>query len=313
MARSSLLGLFLVVSAFACEPAVDTPANNVCFNKSVLPLIARDCAFCHYHGEYGVKLRGKPGDYQEMLRYCVPYDSSGSPFLQWASGKFMHPVLWPKAGAEYTAVASWIDSGMKRDCFDMTFFGDCRFNSDCFPVSCLCPDHSMVTGQLCYVDVSSHKGLCARSDNCTNPEFGMCKGDEPDGGVDDGFDAGDGGDSGDGGTDDGGVDDGSDGYDAGHDESSDEGPRVSFSANIVPMLGSDCQRCHFAGQYGIKLTGMVSDYSEVMRYVDVNNPEGYGSFLWWAAGGARHPVSWQKGGPRYNLFLTWVQQGAQNN
>ncbi len=299
----------------SCEASVETTEVNACFEKNVLPLLERDCALCHYHGEYGIKLRGDPADYQELMRYSLPYDSAGSPLMQWASGAFMHPVLWPEGGSEYLTVSSWIDGGMKRDCFDMTFFGDCRFNSDCLSVTCFCPDSSSSTGQVCYRDPATHKGVCARSDNCTESKFGFCKFDKSDGGLEDGdWDMADGdGESRHDELNDGGVEDG---YDATSDtgpDADDGVPMVSFSSEIVPMIGSDCRRCHYAGQYGVKLMGSASDYPEIMRYVDVNDAEGYHSFLWWASGGARHPVSWPKGGHQYNLFLKWVQQGAIKN
>jgi len=294
----------------SCDPVLDTPAVNACFERNVLPLVERDCSFCHFRGEYGVKLKGRQGDFQELMRYSLPYDSSGSPFLAWASGAYMHPIIWPEDSDEYKTVASWIDTGMKRDCFDMTFFGDCRFNSDCLLVTCICPDFSMPMGQVCYKDSNTSKGTCARNENCADPKFGICKAGVDDGGVDDG-----GMDAGPDGYDAGGdqPDSGDTGYDGGYDGGADDGPQVSFSQNIVPLLYRDCRRCHSRGEYNVKITGTTSDYPEVMRYVDANDPEGYNSFLWWAAGGARHPVSWPKGGSQYNLFLTWVQEGARNN
>ncbi|MBN2797644.1 MAG: hypothetical protein JXX28_00705 [Deltaproteobacteria bacterium] len=89
--------------------------------------------------------------------------------------------------------------------------------------------------------------------------------------------------------------------------------RLSFSADIVPSLRADCASCHGGGQHGVRLAGSTSDYAEVMRYVDVNAPEEDDSFLWWAAGGGRHPISWPPSGAGYSTFLLWVEQGAQNN
>jgi len=88
---------------------------------------------------------------------------------------------------------------------------------------------------------------------------------------------------------------------------------ISFSLEIVPSIKSDCRSCHFAGQDGIKLTGSIKDYTEIMRYVQPNDPEGMYGFLWWASGGEQHPVSWPQGNDKYNLFLEWVEQGAKNN
>ena len=301
-----VFGLACSLFAMACEPALEAPTFNSCFDENVRPLVERDCAFCHYHGEYGVTLRGLSSDYAELLRYSEPYDSAHSPLLDWASGGMMHPVLWSKDGPEYRTLALWIDHGMKRECFDMQYFGECRFDADCFQVGCLCPDMDFVSGRVCVKDPATRKGMCAIGRNCADPRFGFCRSGEQDGGLDGGLDAGS-----DAGID-AGLDAGQD-EDAGTDAGADEGPLVSFSTNIVPLLSSDCRRCHSAGQYGIRLLGTGSDYSEVMRYVDIDDPEGYDSFLWWSAGGAAHPNSWPKGGSRYNLFLEWVLQGALNN
>jgi hypothetical protein len=89
--------------------------------------------------------------------------------------------------------------------------------------------------------------------------------------------------------------------------------KISFGQDIVPLLRRDCASCHSYGQYGIRIAGDTSDYAAVMGYVDLQNPEEYGGFLWWAAGGRRHPISWPRGGIPYNLFLQWVLEGGNEN
>ena len=88
---------------------------------------------------------------------------------------------------------------------------------------------------------------------------------------------------------------------------------MSFAEDIVPSIRSDCAPCHRTGGWGVKLDGTVEDYPRVMVYVDVDDPEAMNGFLWWAAGGGMHPISWREGGTDYQRFLNWVLQGAENN
>ncbi len=273
----------------ACQRSV--PSSNLCYDKHVVPLVKRDCAFCHENGEYGVTLVGNAGDFAELARYVQPYGGEKSPLVDWARGKNNHPVLWDNGSDEQEAIVGWINEGARETCFDRDKHGECRDDSDCLEVSCICPGGKVVSGQKCYVNPSTSKGTCARDDNCDNPQLALCParpdaGPPPDGGVPDGSPV-----------------------------EPDQGPPlgVSFADDLTPLHKTDCARCHSMGQFNVKIDGTVADYSEVMRYVDANDPEGVDSYLWWSAGGGRHPISWPKGGPKYNLFLEWVKQGAKNN
>lgn len=66
-----------------------------------------------------------------------------------------------------------------------------------------------------------------------------------------------------------------------------ESEEVTFSADVVPALRTDCASCHADGGHGVRISGAVSDYSTVMGYVDLDDPEGEDGFLWWTAGGGR--------------------------
>jgi hypothetical protein len=271
----------LILGLAGCDPPA--VGDNACFSKHVLPLVKDDCATCHSNGEYFVRLQGVSGDYPEVLRYVVPFRGEASPFLRWAAGLEDHPVVWWPGTVEYENVAAWIRGGAGPNCFDHTLYGECRQAADCVPVPCACP--GQIEGDLlagCRRDDFTGRGRCARRDDCAEVAALLC----PD------SDAGAG---------DGGVD-GSGGPEA-----------VSFTADIVPLLRRDCTPCHSYGRYGVALDGIPADFSEVMRYTDTADPEGSGSFLWWAAGGQAHPISWSTDSAEYQLFLTWVEQGALNN
>lgn len=92
-----------------------------------------------------------------------------------------------------------------------------------------------------------------------------------------------------------------------------EGGRVSFRTHIAPRIYRDCCRCHFKVHNKITLMGTVDDYPSVMDYVDTQDPEAEYGLLWYASGGGGHPVVWHRESVPYQLFLTWVEQGAEKN
>jgi hypothetical protein len=272
------------VLLLSCD--LDLPPSNVCYDEHVVPLIKEDCSACHENGEYRVRLEGLHSDHQELLRYVTPYEPDRSVLLTWAAGEVkQHLPLWPRGSERSNTVAAWISEGATTKCFDRSRWGECRQDSDCSEVRCVCPDGTEASGGRCSVDETEH-GTCARRDTCTDPVFRLCEAVAPDGDAD---------------------------VDGDGDADGDGGGPVSFADDIVPMLRWDCASCHYSGGWNVTLRGTVEDYDEVMRYVDLDDPEGEGSFLWWAAGGDAHPVSWRRGGEQYDLFLEWVLQGAENN
>lgn len=89
-----------------------------------------------------------------------------------------------------------------------------------------------------------------------------------------------------------------------------DGMTVSFSSQIVLLMRTDCRSCHYAWQHGITLRGDTVDYSEVMRYVDISNPEATYSFLWWASGGGGHPNKWVKGDTKIQSVFEVDKRGG---
>lgn len=283
-------GLLAAAGALLLSCDLDLPVANVCFDEHVVPLVKEDCATCHGNGEYRVRLQGLDSDYAEIMRYVTPYEPDRSVLLTWTAGDVgEHPPIWAPGSDRTATTAAWISEGAGQACYDHGRFGECRFDNDCAEVSCFCPDRTAASGRRCLVDPDTARGTCAKRDNCTEPDFGLCESVEPDGDADGDVDAD--------GDADGDVDDGI----------------VSFADDIVPLLRWDCASCHYSAGWGVRIRGDVDDYDEVMRYVDLGDPEGEGSFLWWAAGGRRHPVSWRRGGEQYDIFLEWVLQGAENN
>lgn len=342
-----LISVFSVVFWLNCNDVVlDIDYQNPCFEKDIIPLVKRDCASCHENGEYNFRLTGSISDYNTIVAYCDTNEPENSLFLKYATGHKKHPRIWREGSKEYMAFYNWVSKGAKPNCLDEDL-GECQSDEECSEISCVCPDLSVITVSKCYIDEEG-KGLCANDNNCTESVFAICSGpaedageitDSPadifspdivaedygtdasadialtDSGADAGYDYGI-NDAGYDATYDSGIrDTGTDtGYDSGFDAGADTGgTTVSFSKQIVPLIKSDCSSCHYAGQHGVKLTGTTADYSEVMRYVDINNPEASYGFLWWASGGGGHPNKWPKGGTKYNLFLKWVKEGAKNN
>ena len=341
-----ILVVMAVVVLQCSDEFLNIDYQNPCFEKDIVPLVKRDCARCHENGEYRFKVTGSKSDYETLYSYSDSNKPEDSLIFVYATGKKKHPKIWDENSREYLAMYNWIANGAKESCIDSNL-GECQSDGDCAEIACLCPDLSVVTVSKCYID-DNGAGICANDNNCTEPVFGICPNISEDAGTDDISDTSyvvdTGSDSGikdteyDSGIKDTGYDSGikDTGYDAGFDASYDSGIKdtgydtgydmgydagvdtgggstVSFSKQIVPLIKADCRSCHYAGQHGVMLTGTTSDYSEVMRYVDKNNPEGAYGFLWWAAGGNGHPNKWPKGGTKYNLFLKWVQEGAQNN
>ena len=289
-------GLLVVLAALTLSCDLAVPTSNVCYGEHVVPLIKDDCAICHGNGEYRVQLQGLSGDYDELLSYVTPFDPDRSVLITWASGEVgEHPPIWLTESERSETIKAWIAEGASRECFDHDASGECRRDSDCAPITCLCRNGEEVAGRHCAMDPETAHGTCMRFTNCEDPSFGLCE-SSVDGDADADVD-GDGDGDGDA---DGDVEEEDDGI-------------VSFEQDIVPMLRWDCASCHYNGGWHVRLRGDVSDYDEVMRYVDLDDPEGEGSFLWWAAGGRRHPISWYRGGDDYNLFLEWVLQGALLN
>jgi hypothetical protein len=311
-----ILVVMAVVVLQCSDEFLNIDYQNPCFEKDIVPLVKRDCASCHENGEYRFKVTGSKSDYETLYSYSDSNKPEDSLILVYATGKKKHPKIWDENSREYLAMYNWIANGAKESCIDSNL-GECQSDGDCAEIACLCPDLSVVTVSKCYIDENG-AGICANDNNCAEPIFGICPNISEDAGTSDITDTFYVEDTGsDSGLKDIGYDAGYDsgirdtGYDAGVDTGG--GSTVSFSKQIVPLIKADCRSCHYAGQYGVMLTGTTSDYSEVMRYVDKNNPEGAYGFLWWAAGGNGHPNKWPKGGTKYNLFLKWVQEGAQNN
>ncbi|MCX7958919.1 MAG: hypothetical protein N3B13_07720 [Deltaproteobacteria bacterium] len=334
------LRLVLMVFIYNCNGNLpDINYQNPCFEKDIVPLLKRDCASCHENGEYKFRITGSVNDYNTVVAYCNVDEPGKSLFLEYATGHKKHPRIWKEGTREYWAFYNWVANGAKEKCLDESI-GECRGDEDCSEIACVCPDLEVVNVSRCYIDRDG-KGTCAKDNNCTEPDFGICKFIDKDAGFSDitndvsGRDImADYGDetvsdlsdisyadyvtdtTGETDVTDTGYDSGYDigvndsGYDTGYDTGD---TNVSFASQIVPMIKTDCRSCHYAGQYGVKLTGTTADYPEVMRYVDINNPEDVSGFLWWAAGGNNHPIKWPKGGTKYNLFLKWVNEGANNN
>ncbi len=116
----AMSALLISVAIVACgKKSEPLPTKNVCFETNILPLIKRDCAFCHWHGEYYIKLRGEAQDYDELMRYIDPAKVEEKGYLlSWASGYKKHPILWVKGSPEYNAVKAWILEGHKKTCGD---------------------------------------------------------------------------------------------------------------------------------------------------------------------------------------------------
>lgn len=214
----------LLLMLFACGKPL--PTKNVDFSEHIVPLVRQDCSSCHYHGEYGITLKGKESDYEQIILFVNTDSPDASPFLAYPStGLNNHPNDWPKGTPKYKTVKAWIEEG----------------------------------------------ALLNPSDTNTK--------------------------------------------ETGDTDTSETGEvhPISFENDICPELYRDCKSCHGNGQYGVKLQGTPNDYSEVMRYVDIENPEEQESFLWWASGGGMHPNSWPKTSNDYKMFLQWVNEGAENN
>ncbi len=347
-----LISVFSLVFWLNCNDVfLDIDYRDPCFEKDIQPLVKRDCSSCHENGEYNFRLTGSISDYNTIVAYCDTNEPGNSLFLLYATGHKKHPRIWREGSKEYTAFYNWVSNGARLNCLDENL-GECQSDEECSEIACVCPDLSVVTVSKCFIDEEG-KGLCANDNNCTESFFGICSGTVEDAGeitdatsdvlssdistqdygpdtsadiaivdsvTDAGYDYGITDTGFDYGTNDTGYDSGirdigvDTGYDSGFDAGADTGgTTVSFSKQIVPLIKSDCSSCHYAGQYGVKLTGTTADYPEVMRYVDINDPEASYGFLWWAAGGANHPIKWPKGSTKYNLFLKWVKEGAKNN
>jgi len=314
--KIKLPAILLMFMLLACGQ-ISLPQENVCFDETVVALVKRDCALCHSNGEYGVKLSGSNDDFDRLLKYVSVKNSANSILLNYTIGDFEHPPIWNDDSAEYKTVAAWIDEGARASCSFNDQYGDCRTDSDCPIINCLCPDLTMAETSKCFVNSETGLGTCPTDVNCHMEQFGACA---PDNAEDGDFELEQELEEPDGDLDLEPETDGDDDLDTEPEielepEIEEEATTqvVSFKTNIVPMLGSDCARCHAGGGWGVDLSGQTSDYSEVMRYVDLDDPEGNDSFLSWAAGQGRHPLLWRETGNKYQLFLQWVLQGAENN
>jgi len=85
---------------------------------------------------------------------------------------------------------------------------------------------------------------------------------------------------------------------------------VAFDPDVTYLVARDCSRCHSKGEYGVRLQGDTSDYSEIMRYVVPFAPE-TGDFLAWAAGDlGSHPNSWSRASGAHACVATWIEEGT---
>jgi len=303
-------GVFLL-SIIVLGCGLFLPTSNVCFDKHIVPLVKRDCAACHDGGEYGIRLEGRSSDHSELVRYISRFDPDGSSLLKWVRGQGEHPVIWQEKSREFKTMKAWIGEGAFKECFDHGLYGECRNDRDCPDVTCICNDQSVKANHICLKNEATDKGTCLIAKRCEEPAFGICNSGDTDTDTDTDMDTDTDTDT----DTDMDIDTDTDtDTDADTDTDTDTGPKISFSNQIVPMIGADCSMCHYGGRFGVNLRGKPVDYDEVMRYVDVNDPEADGGFLWWASGaGGNHEVSWYKGGSKYNLFLEWVEQGARDN
>jgi hypothetical protein len=284
----------LLLLALACQP-LDLPARNVCYGDHVVPLVRRDCAPCHENGEYNVPLAGDDGDLDEIRKWVMAGEPDSSLFLLYAAGAEDHPIIWTEGSDERRTFAAWIQEGARATCFDIDDHGECRDDSDCARVSCYCPGTGPVAGTACYVNPTTDKGVCADQGNCTNPALGLCPIIEPDLVHDDVIEA-----------------DTPDVIGLDTTQQDTGPPPISFADEITPLHAMDCVVCHGNGGFGVKIKGTVDDHPVVMEYVNLANPAS-SEWLDWANGKGAHPINWPAGGPKYNLFLQWVEEGAKNN
>jgi hypothetical protein len=258
---------------------LELPEKDVSYSDHIVPLVKRDCAFCHENGEYNAKLAGEENDYDEIWRFVDPPDYPYTALMAWAAGldqKMLdrwqtHPVLWPEGSAEHRTVSSWIAEGARRRRIEPEI-GQCRDDDDCPPVNCLCEDLSLVRGRTCRVNAGG-KGECAKDTNCSDSGFRLC------------------------------------------DTKRKRPTTVSFSQHVAPIIKSDCTSCHSKGQFRVRLVGDSSDHSVVMEHVARGNPTEFGGFASWAAGemGYSHPACWPTSSTKYNLLVEWIDQGAASN
>jgi cytochrome c5 len=306
---------------------VDTAASQVCFEDHVVPILKRDCSACHENGEYGIRLRGEAADFEAIYPTWVSVEVPAESLLLKvaALGRAIpgagndHPVIWPADSEEYATVLAWVREGalLRANCGD---WGQCETADDCNPVdTCFCPDGSFPSGRVCAIEPATGEGTCAQATTCTEPRFGLCA-VPPDTDIHEPEDVS--------------IPD-----EAGSTELADVAAldlpaeavpeaieetkvelevaaevvenQVSFSGQITPLHKKDCSSCHFAGQYKVKITGTVQDYDTVMKYVSVGSPE---TSAWnWASGKGAHPAIWPKSRSKFELFVTWIEQGAKNN
>jgi hypothetical protein len=276
----------IALAGAACHR--NLPSEDVCFAEHVVPLLRDDCAACHTNGEYNVKIQGRPTDYDVLRIWVNPlYPDVGLiPLLLGDVESKDHPPVWKSGSRELQTLRAWIAEGAREGCgapdgdadADVDADADADADSDADPDVEIEPDAEQEAEPFC------GDGTCnGREDveRCPEDCPALC-GDDL----------------------------------CTHDEtveSCEADCLISFSEDIVPNIRYDCAPCHSMGQWNIELDGTVDDYPRVMAYVDVDNPEAVNGFLWWAAGGGVHPLSWREGGRDYVTFLNWVLQGAENN
>ena len=255
---------------------LELPEQDVSYSDHIVPLVARDCAFCHENGEFDIKLQGLSEDYDTLRRFSCVDQPQVSPVLSCGSGDVCgyehrkHPILWPEDSLEHTTVKSWMVEGTRRVAVDPVK-GECQSDDDCPQSTIVCSDWSVRKGRECRLNAKTGKGHCVR-DDCEGSK--ICKGAKQ------------------------------------------PPKKVSFEKHIVPLIKADCASCHSKGQSGVKLTGSSADYSEVMFYVRTDDPEGQATLLWWARGGigkewfGQHPATWSEGRSKVVLVLQWIRQGA---
>ena len=169
------LSMALVLSLLtACPRAPETPTSDVCFTDHVVPLMRRDCALCHYHGEYLVQIRGVEDDYGELMRYVRVEEPADSSLLTWAAGRKEHPVVWNSDDDEYATTLAWIQDGALRACLDHDLYGDCLSDDECPPVVCICDDGTPVDWAGCVIDEDSGLGACGTAADCQQGGLDTC-------------------------------------------------------------------------------------------------------------------------------------------
>lgn len=270
------LAFFMLVGSLAlcaaCSSMPELPEKDLDFGIHIMPLIKNDCALCHYRGEYYIALTGK--DIEQDYFAVTRYIDLQTP-EQSMFLRWASGYKWhPVLWAKDSAAYKAVKTWIAEGA-KMNLQQATENTADGGIIDNTAPDQNQPDhkmSEISQVDYAQPEAQDHAESEQQVPEPELIETTPPE----------------------------------------PEEPQISFTKQIVPYLRSGCARCHYGGRFNVNISGFPSDYSEVMRYVDIQRPEAYGGFLWWCADAPSHRF-WSRNGSEYQTTLKWIQQGAKNN